>query len=198
MRRFILIPVCFVSLLVPVVVLASGGDGGFDNVVSSIESRYHAHATHIPFIAFVSFMARRATHDGVANMHVAEFEHFSAAIDGDELNSLVTQTLGHEWEPMIRETSRHATGESASSATGPSRESAESGSPATCPRRRGTEQTLIFTRPEGKRMGMFIVDLDNDDMDIVQLSVDPEHLNDSINRYDHHHDNAPGPDNDFN
>lgn len=172
MRKLILFPVCFVALLVPVVVLASG-DGGFDNVVSSIESRYHAHATRIPFIAFVSFMARRATHDGVSNMHVAEFEHFPAAIDGDDLNTLVAEKLGSDWEPMIRETSRHAMKEPASAETDS--------------RRWRGEQTLIFTRPEGKRMGMFIVDLDNEDMDIVQLSVDPEHLNDSINRYDHHH-----------
>jgi hypothetical protein len=158
MKRLILIPVCFVALLVPVVVLAAGGEAGFDGVVSSIESRYNVHATRIPFISFVSFMARRATNGGVANMHIAEFEHFSAPVDGDELNRMVEEKLGAGWERMIRETSR-----------------------------KEGEQTLIFTRPEGKRMGMFIVDLDSEDMNVVQLSVDPDHLNDSLSHYGHHH-----------
>ncbi len=35
MKRFILFPICFVALAVPVVVLASGAHGGFDGVVSS-------------------------------------------------------------------------------------------------------------------------------------------------------------------
>lgn len=166
MKRFAFLAISCIALLVPVAVLASGGDGGFDGVVSGIESRYNAHATRIPFLAFVSFMARRATHDGVANLHIAEFEHFSGPVDGDELNSLVTQKLGSGWERMIRETHRNA---------------GETGDP---------DQTLIFTRPEGKRMGMFIVDLDSDDMNVVQISVDPSHLNDSINHYEHHHNNS--------
>jgi hypothetical protein len=173
MRRFIWIPICFVALLVPVVVLAGGGDGGFDGVVSSIESRYHVHATRIPFLGLVSFISRKATHEGVGNLHVAEFENFSAGVDGDELNQLVTEKLGAGWERIIRET--HHKGAGVSSAD-----------------RRGDEQTLIFIRPEGKRMGMFVVDLDGRNLDVVQVSVDPDHLDDDIGRYDHHHhDNTP-------
>ena len=47
-------------LLIPVVVLAAGGDGGFNGVVSSIESRYHVHATRIPFMGLVSLISRKA------------------------------------------------------------------------------------------------------------------------------------------
>jgi hypothetical protein len=36
-------------------------------------------------------------------------------------------------------------------------------------------------------MGMFIVDKDGNEMDIVQLSVDPDHLNESIGKYEHPH-----------
>ena len=46
MRRLLLIPVCFVALLVPVAVLAGGGEG-FDGVVRTIETRYHVHATRV-------------------------------------------------------------------------------------------------------------------------------------------------------
>ena len=66
MKRLLLIPICFVSLLIPVAVLASSGEGGFNSVVRSIESRYGVHATQIPFLGLISFISRKATHEGSA------------------------------------------------------------------------------------------------------------------------------------
>lgn len=163
MRRLVWIPICFVALLVPVVVLAGSGEGGFDGVVNSIENRYHAHATRIPFLGLISLVSRKATHDGVGDLHVAEFDNFSVPVDGDELNRMVEEKLGQGWERIIRETSRG-----------------------------GHEQTLIFTHPEGNRMGLFVLDLDGHELDVVQVSVDPDHLNGSIGQYDHHHENDRG------
>ena len=157
MRRLLLIPVCFVALLVPVAVLAGGGEG-FDGVIRTIETRYHVHATRIPFLGLISFISRKATQDGVSNLHVAEFERFSGPMDGDELNGLVEGKLGPSWERVIRETSQN-----------------------------GTAQTLIFMRPEGSRMGLFVLDADGNDLNVVQVSVDPDHLSESVNRYDHRH-----------
>lgn len=157
MKRLWLIPVVLVALLVPAAaVLAGSGQGAFDGVVSSIESRYHVHATRVPFMGVLSLISHKATHGGVAGIHVAEFENFSEPVDGDELNRMVEQKLGASWQRMIRETSR-----------------------------RGREQTLIFVRPEGSRMAMFIVDKDGNEMDVVQVSVDPDHLNENITRYNH-------------
>lgn len=151
MRRLLLIPICFVSLLAPVAVLAGGGDG-FDKVVRAIESRYHVQATRLPFLGVISFVAHKA----VNNMHVAEFEDFDAAVDGEELNDLCQSKLGPGWERVIRET------------TG-----------------RGETQTLIFMRPEGSRMAMFVLDADGHEMDVVQLSVSPEHLAETVSQYAH-------------
>lgn len=159
MRKLILIPICFLALAVPVVVLANGVQGGFDQVVSSIESRYHVHADRIPLLGLVSFVARASTHDGVRSMHVAEIEDFDADVDGEELNKLVSEKLGAGWQRVIRETSR-----------------------------KGADQTLIFMRPEGSRMGMFVLDLGGHEMDVVQMSVDPDHLSEKIMQYDHHRD----------
>ncbi len=50
MKRLWLIPIGFVALVIPVAVLAGSGQGGFDGVVTSIESRYHVRATRIPFL----------------------------------------------------------------------------------------------------------------------------------------------------
>jgi hypothetical protein len=162
MKRLLwMVPIFVVVLIVPAAVLAGGGGGGFDGVVSSIESRYHAHATRIPFLCLMSLVARKATHGGVSGVHIAEFENFNAhqdgaPVDGDELNRMVEEKLGQGWDRIIRETSRN-----------------------------GGEQTLIFARPEGSRMGLFVLDLDGYEMDVVQVSVDPDHLNDTIGKYEH-------------
>lgn len=165
MKRLWLIPIAFAALVIPVAVLAGGGQGGFDGVVASIESRYHVHAMRIPFMGFVSFVARRATDGGADNVHVAQFEDFTQPADGEELNRLVEQKLGSGWERIVRQTSR-----------------------------RGHEQTLVFMHPEGARMGLFVLDLDGHELDVVQVSVDPDHLNQSIARYQHHDRGADRPD----
>jgi hypothetical protein len=157
MRKLLLIPICFFALAVPVVVLANGVNGGFDQVVSSIEARYHVHADRIPLLGLVNFVARASTNDGVRGMHVAEIEGFETDVNGEELNKLVAEKLGAGWERVIRETSRN-----------------------------GGNQTLIFMRPEGSRMGMFVLDLDGHEMDVVEMSVDPEHLSENIGKYEHH------------
>lgn len=162
MKRFILFPICFLALAVPVVVLASGAQGGFDDVVSTIETRYHVHAQKIPFLGFVSFLSHKTSDEAVGGMHVAEIDDFHADVNGEELNNIVTQKLGAGWERIIRETGRNK------------------------------KQTLIFMHPEGRRMGLFVLDLDGSEMDVVQLSVDPGHLNESLGKYEHHADSDNG------
>ena len=158
MRKLFLIPICFFALAVPVAVLANGVQGGFDQLVRSIETRYHVHADRIPMLGLVNFVARASTGDGVRGMHVAEIDDFNADVDGEELNRLVAEKLGAGWERIIRETSRN-----------------------------GGSQTLVFMRPEGSRMGMFVVDLDGHEMELVQMSVDPEHLNEQLEKSGHAH-----------
>ena len=165
MRRLWLIPVGFVALLIPVVVLAGSGEGGFDGVIRSIESKYHVHATRIPFMGLISMISEKATQKGVSDLHIAEFERFSEPVDGDELNRMVEEKLGSGWERIIRETSRQ-----------------------------GNEQTLIYIHPEGERMGLFVVDLDGHELDVVQVSVDPDHLNENIVHYGHRHGSEKGGD----
>ena len=158
MKRLWLIPLVTMAVMIPTaVVLAATGEGGFDAVVGSIETEYHVHATRIPFMGLASLIANKATKGGVRAVHVAEFEHFSAAVDGDELTRMVEKRLGRDWERMIRETSK-----------------------------RGREQTLIYIHPEGDHMGIFVLDLDGHELDVVQCSVNPDRLNETIAKYDRH------------
>ena len=166
MRPWLWIPLCIVALLVPVIVLAGGAGLGFDGVVRSIELRYNTRATRIPFMGLASLVAGTVTHGGVWGVHVAEFEQIPTPVDGQELDRIVTEKLGEGWQQMIRETSRTR-----------------------------REQTLIFSHPEGSRMGLFILDLEGHELDVVQVSVDPDHLNQSIAQYRHlHGDSHPRPD----
>ena len=163
MKRYIwTIPFVAILIMVPAAaVLAATGVGSFDGVVGSIESQYHVRATRIPFMALISLVAGTATHDGVRGLHVAEFEHFTEPVDGQQLKQMVDKKLGPGWELMVRETSRN-----------------------------GGEQTLIYCHPEGNRMGLFVVDRNHNEMDVVQVSVDPDHLNEHIGKYDHTHTSA--------
>jgi hypothetical protein len=156
MRKLILIPICAIALIVPFAVLASSGEGGFDGVVHNIEHQYHVKASRIPLMGLVSLVARGASHGSVSGLHIAEFEDFSADVDGQDLNRMVEEKLGPEWERVIRETSR-----------------------------RGNSQTLIYMRAEGNRMGMFVLDADGRDLNVVQMSVDPRHLEEEVRRYRH-------------
>jgi len=166
MRGLLLIPVLMCVACLPVAVQAHGGGDCFDSVVHAVEQKYNTHGTRVPMMGFVSFLSARATHGGVSKVHVAEFEEFNPQVDGHELEALVEQQLGVGWERMIREISRN-----------------------------GGDQTLIYVHPEGKKMGMFIVDLDGRELNLVEISVNPEHLKDSVDHYTHH-DQGGRPDSD--
>jgi hypothetical protein len=158
-----LVPVGLVIVMTPMILLAAGGSGtGFDAVVHGIESRYHAHANRIPFMMLISGIAGIATHGGVHGLHIAEIENLQGPVDGKELNDLVEQRVGKGWQRMIRETSRN-TGHDCD------------------------DQTLIYVKPDGERMGLLVVDLSGHEMDVVQVSVDPNHIDDDMGQFRHPH-----------
>jgi hypothetical protein len=167
----VLVPLGIAAIMTPAIMLAASGNNGrgFDSVVSSIESRYHAHPTKIPFMGLVSGIAGIATHGGVRGLHVAEFEHFrgdgDGPVDGDEFNRLIEQHVGEGWQRMIRETSR-----------------------------KGGEQSLIYVRAEGDHVGMLVVDLDENDLNVVQLSMNPDQLMHEVSKHRHHRDKSDDSD----
>ncbi len=145
------------AAMTPAILLAaSGSGGGFDSVVRGIETRYHVHANKIPFMGLMSLVASHATHGGVHSIHVAEIEHVDAHIDGTELNALVAERMGAGWQRIVRDTSRS-----------------------------GDEQSLIYVKPEGDRLGMLVVDLDHAEMNVVQISINPDKLSDEITEHRH-------------
>ena len=165
----ILVPVAIAGIMTPAFLLAAGGVNkgqGFDAIVRTIELRYHSRATKIPFMGLISGIAGISTHGGVHGLHVAEFEHFRADdaedFDGAEFNDLIEKHVGPGWQRMIRETSRGHD--------------------------KDGDQTLIYVRPDGKDVAMLVVDSDGNHVDVVQLTMNPDHLMDEVNEHRHHHD----------
>lgn len=164
LRNAILYPLGLVAVMAPAFLLAAGGnEQGFDAVVRSVESRYNIHSHRIPFMGLVSAVAGVSTHGGVRNLHLAEFDNVTAPIDGEELNKIVEQHVGQGWQRIVRETSRN-----------------------------GGDQSLIFVHPEGNHLGMLVVDLDGHELNLVQLSIDPDRLSAELNERTgkHHHTDA--------
>lgn len=155
MRRLLWIPLVLVALAIPATVLAGSGEG-FNGVVGSLESQYSARATHIPLMGLISLCARAGSHGQVANLHVAEFEHFPAPLTTDDVDRIVQQKLGAGWQRIILQTSAR-------------------------------EQSFIFMRDEHPHIGLFILDHDGHELDVVQLSIDPSQLSHTLHQYTHHH-----------
>lgn len=162
----LMLPVGLAAVMTPMILLAAGGGGGtgFDAVVHGIESRYGVRATRIPFMGLISGIAGISTHGGVRGLHVAEIEHLEGPVDGAEFNSLVEERVGKGWQRMIRETGKDG------------------------------DQTLIYVKPEGGRMGLLIVDRDSHEINVIQVSVDPDHLDDDMGQFRHPHHKWHGSD----
>src|ERR1700756_3463344 len=106
----ILATVGVAALVIPPIVFAplhasSAPNRDFDSVVSALEQHYSTHAERVPMMGFVSFCAHVWTVGGVKGMRIAEFDNLpqSANADPDQLEHLVTNTLGSDWQRMITE-----------------------------------------------------------------------------------------------
>jgi hypothetical protein len=118
----------------------------FDAVVSAVEQRYDSHADRVPMMGFVSFCAWVATAGGVKGMKVAEFDHLNRVTDPGDLERVVSQTLGSEWERFVTE------------------------------RNRNGELSLIFAKPHGANMRMLIASYEHGELDVVRLEVNGDRL----------------------
>jgi hypothetical protein len=141
----ILLTMATVAVVLPMTARAAGGHD-FDAVVSAVEHRYDARAERVPMMGLVSFCARVATRGGVKGMKVAEFDHLTGAADEDELDKLVSESLGGAWERFVAE------------------------------RKRSGEMNLIYAQPDGPAMRMLIVDYEHNELDVVRLEVNADRL----------------------
>jgi len=134
-----------VAVILPMTVRAAG-HRDFDAVVSAVEHRYDARAEKIPMMGLVSFCGWVATGGGVRGLKIAEFDHFSGPGDPAELDKLVNDSLGGEWQRFVAE------------------------------RERNGQLNLIYAQPDGHAMRMLIVDYENSELDVVRVEVNADRL----------------------
>lgn len=146
------ISAAFVSALVVVPFLAIASvPHDFDAVVSAVEHRYSAHAERVPMMGFVSFCAWATTRGGVKGMKIAEFDHLPATPDSAEMEKLVREALGPQWEPFVTD------------------------------RERDGDLSVIYVQPNGGSMRMMIADYDHGELDLVRIEVNGDRLQHWIN-----------------
>lgn len=131
--------------VVPVTGCAASGHD-FDAVVSAVETRYPAHVERVPMMGLISFCAHVVTGGGVKGMQVAEFENFRNAPDPAELDRLVSETLGSEWQRFV--TTRDHDG----------------------------NVSLIFSQPDGQAMRLLIADYEHGELDLVRVEVNGKRM----------------------
>jgi hypothetical protein len=136
-----------VVLLAGATLYSFAADRDFDGLVTAVAHRYDVHATHIPMMSVVGLCARFATHGGVKDLRVVEFDDFKAALNVSELTSLLRNSLGPEWQPFINEQDK------------------QSGS-----------QSIIFVRQKGGALRMMIADYDHHELDVVRMELSGDAL----------------------
>jgi len=133
-----------IAVVLPRTVRAANPD--FDAVVAAVEHRYDVRAERVPMMGFVSLCARVATGGGVKGMKVAEFDHLTGAASADELDELVSQSLGGGWQRFVAE------------------------------RERNGELSLIYVQPDGRAMRMLIASYEHGELDVVRVEVNADRL----------------------
>ena len=97
-------------------------------------------------MGFVSLCAHVVTGGGVKGMKIAEFDHLPTAPDPGDLESLVRQTLGGNWQPFVTEHGRDG------------------------------NVSVIYVQPNGGAMRMLIADYEHGELDLVRMEVNGERL----------------------
>lgn len=141
----IAVPAIAAVVVVPLAMNAAASRD-FNAVVSAVEQRYSSHAERVPLMGLVSFCSWAVTGGGVKGMRVAEFDHLPAAADPKELETIVKNSLGKDWQPFVTDRSRNG------------------------------DLTTIYVQPDGESMRMMVADFEHGELDLVRLEVNGDRL----------------------
>ena len=135
---------------------ASEDDRSFHQMEEAVQTRWHGHEQRIPMQWLISGAAGVYTHGGVSRLRVAEMDGLPKQIDGTELEAMAAREMDGGWTRIVRETSIE-----------------------------GNDQSLIYVKPEGKRLAMMVVSFDHGEMDMVEMAIHPDELSRQIHHWEH-------------
>lgn len=120
----------------------------FKEFVRAIEKEYGVHHTGIPWIAR-AIIKPVMWGSGVSGLKLAEFENVSFESEAAQvrLADFIEQTIGPEWQNVVRVRSRH-----------------------------DNEITYIYMRPTGAKFTLLVVNVEPSEATVVQLNIKPSQL----------------------
>ena len=150
MRRCVSVVAMIVMWCGVCVPTVSAADKGADvnGVVRALDAQYHLHGQRVPLMWMVNAVATVSTHGGVHGMQVVRYEGLPSSLDRGALVEMVRRQLDGGWSLMVRERSMG----------------------------KGGEDNMVWTQAYGKDVRMLVMNLDGDELNLVQMQMNPETL----------------------
>jgi len=128
---------------------ALAGDREFHEIVNRLATAYHKKP--MPFMGFVSFVARFAQPEGVSGIKFAIFDDIDSSLTPDqgEFDRFMQGIVGSEFRPFVRVRSH-----------------------------RDREQTYVYLRDAKDSSEMLVVTIDASDAVVVKMRLKPEAMKD--------------------
>jgi hypothetical protein len=149
MRRIRLLVLAFGMTAMLTATPAQAGDREFHEIVNRLATVYHKKP--MPFMGFVSLVARFAQPQGVSGLKFAIFDDIDPALSPDEreFDGFMQSVVGPEFQPFVRVRSR-----------------------------RDHEQTYVYLRDLKDSSEMLVVTIDSSDAVVVKMRLKPEAMKD--------------------
>jgi hypothetical protein len=125
---------------------AHGRDGGYDQIVNHLKSRYQAKKVNIPFMWLARMAVRVVRPAGVKSFSLTVFDNlrFSRETLDQEMQAAMRNSLEKDWRSILRVRSREQ------------------------------EQVYMYTRESGDDIKVMLVTIDKDEAVVIRAKFDPE------------------------
>lgn len=151
MRITKLIPATCAILAILIAAPVRAADREFHEIVERLAATYHQKP--MPFMGFVSFVARFAQPQGVSGIKFAIFDDIDPSLSPNEseFDSFMQSIVGFEYQPFVRVRSR-----------------------------RDRERTYVYVHNVQDASEMLVVTIDSSDAVVVKMRLKPEAMKDWV------------------
>lgn len=127
---------------------ARAKDPAFDAITKHLKAEYKAKKRGIPLMGLARFAVKLIHPAGVKSIKVAIFEELNhaPAAGNNELNAIMRNSLGPEWQPLVRFRSRDG------------------------------EQMYVYAAEERSNINLLVVTIDDTDAIVARVKLSPEKL----------------------
>lgn len=133
--------VALLPLMLLTAIPSAGADREFKAVLKAVEQQYGIHHTRIPFLGLAfKFYHPEGVH--IASLAVFENLHGRVKVSVADLDELIANNLGSNWQPIVRTKSRH-----------------------------DNESTVIYVDTSSPDIRMFVITIEREDATIIQMSL---------------------------